>query len=83
MFIHRFKRGLVIAAGVLTVMLVLSGCGKSTGGATIVEGKVNVITSFYPIYEFAKAIGGEEANVINLLPTGVEPHDWTRAARIF
>lgn len=77
MFIHRFKRGLVIAAGVLTVMLVLSGCGKNTGGATIVEGKVNVITSFYPIYEFAKAIGGEEANVINLLPTGVEPHDWT------
>lgn len=77
MFIHRFKRGFVIAAGVLTVMLVLSGCGKNTGGATIVEGKVNVITSFYPIYEFAKAIGGEEANVINLLPTGVEPHDWT------
>lgn len=77
MYIHRSKRGIFFAAAVLTIMLALSGCGKNADGGTIVEGKVNVITSFYPIYEFAKAIGGEEANVINLLPTGVEPHDWT------
>lgn len=77
MFIHRSKRTLILAVALLTFMLVLSGCGKNSDNGTIVEGKVNVITSFYPIYEFAKAIGGEEANVINLLPTGVEPHDWT------
>lgn len=77
MFIHRFKRGFVAAAMLLTLLLVLAGCGKNGSSGTIVEGKVNVITSFYPIYEFAKEIGGEEANVINLLPTGVEPHDWT------
>lgn len=41
------------------------------------EGKVNVVTTFYPIYEFAQMIGGEDAHVINLLPVGVEPHDWT------
>lgn len=56
--------------------LVIAGCGSQTQGA-IQEGKLNVVTSFYPIYEFAKEIGGEDANVINLLPTGVEPHDWT------
>lgn len=77
MFIHRFKRGFVLAAAGLTLLFVLAGCGKNASSGTIVEGKVNVITSFYPIYEFAKTIGGEEANVINLLPTGVEPHDWT------
>ncbi|MGV7801872.1 metal ABC transporter substrate-binding protein, partial [Mycobacterium kansasii] len=27
--------------------------------------------------EFTKEIGGDDANVVNLLPTGVEPHDWT------
>lgn len=58
------------------MLLLLAGCGKGQDNG-IVEGKVNVVTSFYPIYEFAKAIGGEDANVINLLPTGVEPHDWT------
>ncbi|WP_339816653.1 metal ABC transporter substrate-binding protein [Paenibacillus sp. FSL R7-0216] len=77
MLIHRSKRALILAVALLTITLTLSGCGKSSDSGTIVEGKVNVITSFYPIYEFAKAIGGEEANVINLLPTGVEPHDWT------
>ncbi|WP_068785148.1 metal ABC transporter solute-binding protein, Zn/Mn family [Paenibacillus phocaensis] len=77
MFIHRLKRGFVFTAAALTLLLILAGCGKNTSGGSIVEGKVNVITSFYPIYEFAQAIGGEDANVINLLPTGVEPHDWT------
>lgn len=38
---------------------------------------MNVITTFYPIYEFASEIGGEDINAINLLPVGVEPHDWT------
>ncbi|MDR6720513.1 metal ABC transporter substrate-binding protein [Paenibacillus sp. 2003] len=59
-------------------LLVLSACGQdSSNSAKIVEGKVNVVTTFYPVYAFTTAIGGEDANVINLLPTGVEPHDWT------
>lgn len=60
----------------LITVLLVSGCGTG-GGGSIQEGKVNVITTFYPIYEFTKEIGGEDANVINLLPAGVEPHDWT------
>lgn len=60
----------------LLAVVILSGCGSKSGGG-IVEGKVNVITTFYPIYEFTKEIGGDEVNVVNLLPTGVEPHDWT------
>lgn len=60
----------------LAIVVILAGCGKSSGGE-IVSGKVNVVTSFYPIYEFATAIGGDDVNVINLLPAGVEPHEWT------
>jgi zinc transport system substrate-binding protein len=29
------------------------------------------------LYDFSKKIGGEQANVINLVPAGVEPHEWT------
>lgn len=59
-------------------LLVLSACGQnSENPAKLVEGKVNVVTTFYPVYAFTAAIGGEDTNVINLLPTGVEPHDWT------
>ncbi|WYU80656.1 metal ABC transporter substrate-binding protein [Paenibacillus sp. FSL H8-0317] len=62
----------------ILILLVLSACGQdSSNSAKIVEGKVNVVTTFYPVYAFTTAIGGEDANVINLLPTGVEPHDWT------
>ncbi|NGM81654.1 zinc ABC transporter solute-binding protein [Paenibacillus sp. 7124] len=60
----------------ILIAVLLSGCGPKSSG-TIVEGKVNVVTTFYPIYEFAKEIGGEDVNAINLLPVGVEPHDWT------
>jgi len=61
---------------VLLVMTssIISGCGTSNFS---VEGKVNVVTSFYPLYDFSQKIGGEFVHVINLVPTGVEPHDWT------
>ncbi|WJH34310.1 metal ABC transporter substrate-binding protein [Paenibacillus sp. CC-CFT747] len=55
----------------------LTGCGKGAGQAQLQEGKVNVVTSFYPLYDFAGKIGGDHANVINLVPAGVEPHDWS------
>lgn len=60
----------------LVLIASLTACGTKSSGS-IVEGKINVVTTFYPIYEFAKEIGGEDINVINLLPVGVEPHDWT------
>lgn len=63
--------GLVLA---VAAMLALAGCGASKG--ELVEGKVNVVTSFYPLYDFTKKIGGDHVNVINLVPAGVEPHDW-------
>lgn len=68
------RKGLLTLA--LMLVLVLAGCGAKSGGS-IVEGKVNVVTTFYPIYEFTQEIGGTDIHVINLLPVGVEPHDWT------
>ncbi len=38
--------------------------------------KLLVMSSFYPLYEFAKKVGQERADVILLVPVGVEPHDW-------
>lgn len=40
------------------------------------ESKLNVISSFYPLYEFSKNVGKDKVNVTLLVPTGVEPHDW-------
>lgn len=38
--------------------------------------KIKVVASFYPLYEFAKNVGGDKAEVLVFIPTGVEPHDW-------
>ncbi|WP_276351993.1 metal ABC transporter substrate-binding protein [Cohnella caldifontis] len=63
----------------LAAVLILSGCGRN-GGAQA-EGKVSVVTTFYPLYFLAVQIGGEDAHVVNLIPTGVEPHDWSPKSR--
>ena len=44
-------------------------------------GKMNVVTTFYPMYEFTKQVAGDYANVIALIPPGVEPHDWEPSAK--
>lgn len=38
--------------------------------------KLQVISSFYPLYEFAQNVGQEKIDAIVLIPIGVEPHDW-------
>ncbi|WP_123040934.1 metal ABC transporter solute-binding protein, Zn/Mn family [Cohnella candidum] len=70
----RSAAALVLLAA-LAVVLSLSACGKN--GNSLVKGKINVVTTFYPLYYMAHEIGGEDANVVNLVPAGVEPHDWT------
>lgn len=38
--------------------------------------KINVVASFYPIYEFVKKVGADKVDVSTLVPLGVEPHDF-------
>lgn len=40
------------------------------------EKKIKIIASFYPLYDFASQVAGDKAAVSNLVPAGVEPHDW-------
>lgn len=37
---------------------------------------LKVVTSFFPIYEFVKAVGGERVQASVLIPIGSEPHDF-------
>ena len=38
--------------------------------------KMQVVASFYPLYFFSNQIGGKEADVTNITPSGVQPHDY-------
>lgn len=59
----------------------VAGCGNNASKPALIDGKINVVTSFYPLYDFTKKIGGEHVNAINLVPAGVEPHDWSPKSR--
>ncbi|WP_274365370.1 metal ABC transporter substrate-binding protein [Paenibacillus thermotolerans] len=72
------KKLIMLFAAVLTLGIA-SGCAADKN--TLVEGKINVVTSFFPLYDFSKQIGGDHVNVVNMVPTGVEPHDWTPKSR--
>jgi zinc transport system substrate-binding protein len=37
---------------------------------------ISVVASYYPLYDFAKNIGGDKIEVINITPNGSEPHDY-------
>ncbi len=45
------------------------------------QSKITAITSFYPLYEFTKEIGGDKVDVSLLVPQGVEPHEWEPTIR--
>lgn len=38
--------------------------------------KIQVATSFYPLYFFTKEIAGDKIEVVNITPAGAEPHDY-------
>jgi ABC-type Zn uptake system ZnuABC Zn-binding protein ZnuA len=39
-----------------------------------------VVASFYPLCEFSRQVAGDHAEVVSLVPPGVEPHE-PRSAR--
>jgi len=71
------KRNLVFC--LLSALLVLiAGCSSSgqVPAFSATGGRLPVAASFYPMYEFARAVGGDQIDAINLVPAGTEPHDW-------
>ena len=40
------------------------------------QAKINVVASFYPIYQLVKAVGDDRINLSVLIPFGSEPHDF-------
>lgn len=81
----KMLRALAMTALVSAAML--SGCTRAAAPnpaakADAMESKkmLKVMASFYPMYDFAAKIGGDKAEVITLVPSGTEPHDWEPAA---
>ncbi len=75
------KNHSILAVLLIVIMLILTACGGNGSANDAAEGKLRVVTSFYPLQYLTEAIGGDLVAVNNLIPTGVEPHDWTPKSR--
>ena len=65
----------LVCACTLSLSL-LTGCGMQPADTAAGDGRLRVLTSFYPMYDFACKIGGDCIDVTNMVPSGTEPHDW-------
>lgn len=65
----------LVCACTLSLSL-LTGCGTQQADTAAGDGRLRVLTSFYPMYDFACKIGGDCIDVTNMVPSGTEPHDW-------
>lgn len=64
------------ARALALALLALGGCAPAAPPA-----KPLVVTTIYPLWEFARQVAGDRATVVSLVPAGVEPHDWEPAPR--
>lgn len=81
-------RGLLVLAVAAQAAL---GCERAPAPPAA-SGRPLVVVSFFTLWDFARQVAGERAEVVSLLPPGVEPHDWeptpqdvilVRKARLF
>ena len=74
----KIAKALLVFVVILTILFSVAGCLQK-GQVSPVEdddGRIRIYTTFYPLYDFTKKIVGESAQVENLIPAGVEPHDF-------
>lgn len=64
-----FPRTLFCFIGFLLSLLVLPSSGHA-------QPQLKIITTLFPLQEFARSVGEEKVQVDLLLPPGAEPHNW-------
>ena len=69
-----------ILLAALVAVLIFVGV-KNANQNTQQNNKLKVTASFYPLYDFAKAVGGDKVQVTNITPAGAEPHDYEPSPR--
>lgn len=74
---NKLRKGISIAiiAALLSIPFAASSC-KGRQEAAVEKGRLKVVATLFPVYDFARNIGGDRADVTLLLPPGVEAHSY-------
>lgn len=79
--LNKLKTGITvgIAIAVAIIAAIVLSSSNLSPPANLQSGetpKLKVAASFFPLYEFARNVGGNKAEVYSFLPIGNEPHSW-------
>lgn len=70
---------------IVTILAIISGVifllSSRIPQVGIENGRIHIVTSFYPLSYVASSVGGNLVAVRNLVPAGVEPHDFEPSSR--
>lgn len=70
------KGTLIIGFIAIAAILILVASYMIDNSGDDIDNGLSVITSIFPVYDFARIIGGEKASVTMLLPPGAEAHSF-------
>lgn len=59
---------------IIVIAALLTACSKP--GSSPDSGKLKVVATLFPLYDFTRTIGGDAVEVSLFLPPGVEPHSF-------
>lgn len=76
----KMQKGLLLLGSVVLSVL-LTACGGQEKKEASSNEKIQVMTTFYPMYEFTKQVVGDKGDVELLIPAGTEPHDFEPSAK--
>jgi zinc transport system substrate-binding protein len=71
------KRIVLILLSLIIALGVLSGCNSAEKNSS---GKINIVTTIFPIYDWTSKIAGDKADVTMLLDNGVDMHSFQPSA---
>ncbi len=78
----KYSRASLLALLAAAILALQAGCGAKTNTpAPAPAAKLKVVASVYPVYEFARQVGGDKIELVLLVPPGAEPHDWEPTAK--
>lgn len=76
----KIQKGLLLL-GTVVLSVLLTACGGQEKKEASSNEKIQVMTTFYPMYEFTKQVVGDKGDIELLIPAGTEPHDFEPSAK--
>ena len=86
---NKIAIGIAVVAAAVAVIVPLAVIASTQNNAAPAEEDaaagnqkiIKVIVSFFPLYDFARNVGGDRVEVTSMIPAGAEPHDWEPTIR--